>query len=136
MGTSRGWTLVVALVSCVALLGCEKKTEHVLGAILPVTGVGAAYGADIKRGMELELEAINDAGGINGLPLRIVFELPGALEVVSCIAADVDVGRSLPALFTPDLKPMPISSLEQVATAFANNAQTDISQAYLRIVVN
>jgi branched-chain amino acid transport system substrate-binding protein len=99
MGTSRGWNVVVVLVSCVALLGCEKKTEHVLGAILPVTGVGAAYGADIKRGMELELEAINDAGGINGLPLRIVFEDSGSDPAQGEAAARRLIGESrVPAI--------------------------------------
>ncbi len=67
---------------------------------------------------------------------RIVFELRGALETIGCIATDDDMGESSPAMLTPDLTPIPVESLEQVASIFASNAKTEISQAYLRVQVN
>jgi len=45
-----------------------------IGAILPLTGDSATYGSTLKRGMDLALEEVNAKGGINGKPLRIVYE--------------------------------------------------------------
>ncbi|MGD8376320.1 MAG: ABC transporter substrate-binding protein [Acidobacteriota bacterium] len=78
---NRSWKIaVVALVLAVGLLtpGCESRTEYVLGAVLPLSGSGASYARDIKQGIELGLEEINAAGGIDGLPLRVIFEDSGS----------------------------------------------------------
>jgi branched-chain amino acid transport system substrate-binding protein len=46
----------------------------VIGAINPLKGTNAVQGRDMKRGEELALDEINAAGGINGRPLKIVWE--------------------------------------------------------------
>jgi branched-chain amino acid transport system substrate-binding protein len=46
----------------------------VIGSIGPLTGTNAVQGLDMKRGEELALEEINAAGGINGNPLKIIWE--------------------------------------------------------------
>ncbi|UCF85540.1 MAG: ABC transporter substrate-binding protein [Desulfobacteraceae bacterium] len=46
----------------------------VIGSIGPLTGTNAVQGLDMKRGEELALEEINAAGGINGSPLKIIWE--------------------------------------------------------------
>ncbi len=45
-----------------------------IGSISPLTGTNAVQGLDMKRGEELALEEINAAGGINGNPLKIIWE--------------------------------------------------------------
>ena len=45
-----------------------------IGSISPLTGTNAVQGLDMKRGEELALEEINAAGGINGKPLKIIWE--------------------------------------------------------------
>ena len=57
-------------------LGCMKKSENEIkvGAILPLTGDNAIYGVSIKKGMDLGLEEVNKANGINGKKLVILFE--------------------------------------------------------------
>jgi branched-chain amino acid transport system substrate-binding protein len=45
-----------------------------IGSIGPLTGTSAVQGLDMKRGEELALEEINAAGGINGNPLKIIWE--------------------------------------------------------------
>ena len=45
-----------------------------IGSIGPLTGTNAVQGLDMKRGEELALEEINAAGGINGNPLKIIWE--------------------------------------------------------------
>ena len=46
----------------------------VVGVCGPLTGQYAQYGAQWKKGFDLALEEINAGGGINGRPLKYVFE--------------------------------------------------------------
>ena len=48
-----------------------------LGFQLHRTGIGAAYGRWYERTAQAALKAVNDAGGINGRPVEIVFEDDG-----------------------------------------------------------
>jgi branched-chain amino acid transport system substrate-binding protein len=52
----------------------EAAEPMTIGAINPVTGTCAVQGRDMKRGEEVALEEINAAGGINGRPLKIIWE--------------------------------------------------------------
>jgi len=55
--------------------GCKKQDAVVkVGAVLPLTGGGASYGVSLKQGMDLAVENINAAGGINGAKLEILYE--------------------------------------------------------------
>ncbi|MBN1460253.1 MAG: ABC transporter substrate-binding protein [Armatimonadetes bacterium] len=48
--------------------------EIVIGSILPLTGDGAAYGIEIKNGIDLAVEQTNAQGGIGGTKLRVIYE--------------------------------------------------------------
>jgi branched-chain amino acid transport system substrate-binding protein len=55
----------------------EKTTKLVaykIGFSGPLSGSGAYYGLAAKEGIELAVEEINRAGGINGAPLEIIYE--------------------------------------------------------------
>ncbi len=60
----------------------EAKTEEkgaagevfVLGGIGPLTGSAAAYGESVKNGIELAVNEINEAGGINEYQVEYYFE--------------------------------------------------------------
>src|ERR1051325_1519295 len=76
-----GLTAVIIAV----LVGCGRDTsqppqslkiapEIVLGASFPLTGDNASYGTDAREGIELALDGINGAGGINGRKIRIIYE--------------------------------------------------------------
>jgi len=53
----------------------DSSTEPIrLGAPLPETGNNSQYGEYFKQGYELRLKEINDAGGIDGRPLELVYE--------------------------------------------------------------
>lgn len=45
-----------------------------IGVSGPLTGNNARYGEQWKKGFDLALDAINDAGGIDGRPLEYIFE--------------------------------------------------------------
>lgn len=53
---------------------CRAARAVVVGAINPLTGPNAIQGSDMQRGEQLALEQINAAGGVNGHPLKILFE--------------------------------------------------------------
>ena len=76
--------LAMIVLLPVALGGCgpqEKEGEMpetiVVGCLEPLTGAHAVFGTEAKVGMEIAVQHINDAGGIEslgGLPLELVVE--------------------------------------------------------------
>lgn len=72
----------VLLISALFLASCSTATESptdsnapiVIGGIAPLTGGGAVYGLPVMHTANLAAEEINQAGGINGRELRIVWE--------------------------------------------------------------
>src|SRR5579864_4923761 len=42
-----------------------------LGAILSLTGAGGVYGPSSQKGMDLAVETINSAGGVNGAKIAL-----------------------------------------------------------------
>lgn len=71
--------LLVALVAGAAAW-LEVDTAHAqsgvwrFGAVLVLSGDGAVYGRSQREGLELARDTLNEAGGINGLPVEIIFE--------------------------------------------------------------
>jgi len=72
--------VAIILVSLLILsLGCGKKDEGVIkiGVIAPLTGPIAPYGENIKDGVMLAVDEINEQGGVKGKPIRVIFEDEG-----------------------------------------------------------
>jgi peptidoglycan hydrolase-like protein with peptidoglycan-binding domain len=66
----------------------------------------------------------------------IVFDRHGASEQVLCLAALSELGVRLPPqLQTPDLAPMPVRSLDEVATAYRQLGNPQLAEARLPIRV-
>ena len=77
-----------AAVMALGLAGCgEKKSENsnagsgdfpngtlVIGGIGPTTGPAAQYGIAVKNGVQLAVDEINEAGGVNGMKLELNFQ--------------------------------------------------------------
>ncbi|MCB2199032.1 penicillin-binding protein activator [bacterium] len=71
--------IVVVIVTAAALVLILRKPgagdqDITVGALLPLTGQGAAYGEAAKSGMDLALQQVNSSGGIDGKTLRIIYE--------------------------------------------------------------
>lgn len=78
------WSLVLA----VALAGAPcRAQEFRVGALLNLTGPGARWGENARRGIELAQEQLNSAGGISGAPLRVFFEDARSGDLAACAAA-------------------------------------------------
>ena len=68
---------VMAAISAaaLALVGCNSKSSTIkIGSIGPLTGNYAVYGGDCKNGIELAVNEINAAGGINGQQIELIAE--------------------------------------------------------------
>lgn len=81
------WKLLFIPALLLALAGCvqvyeDQKTEgtaatgepYVLGALLPLSGEGAAYGLPAQKVLQIAAENINNAGGIGGRPIKLEFD--------------------------------------------------------------
>lgn len=80
--------ITIIMVALLLLTGCgngedkltgdgvkEKTAETIrIGAILPLSGDAAAYGQPAQKVVDLAVEEINKAGGINGKDLKVIYE--------------------------------------------------------------
>ena len=57
-----------------APLAAEKPQVYKVGFISHLTGDAAVYGQSLKMGTELAVDVINEAGGINGVPVEVIYE--------------------------------------------------------------
>ena len=58
-----------------AFVGCNSKSSTIkIGSIGPLSGNYAVYGGDCKNGIELAVNEINAAGGVNGQLLELIAE--------------------------------------------------------------
>ena len=82
----RNWLVGLLIVGFVSVFGCQppdKNTSETqtkvqkelkVAVAAPYTGGAAAFGEMIRRGAELRENEINEAGGINGMKLTLLFE--------------------------------------------------------------
>lgn len=76
---TKVWVGIVALllvlsVTLVLLNGNSDSSKVTIGAIMPLTGDVASYGIAIKQGVELAVQKINHEGGVNNLPIAVLYE--------------------------------------------------------------
>lgn len=69
----RNWFVGLLIIGIASILGCSSQPEVRVAVAGPFTGNAAAFGEMIKRGAELRAKHINEAGGINGRQLTLVF---------------------------------------------------------------
>ena len=82
----RNWLVGLLIVGFVSVFGCQPpdknksetqtkvQKELKVAVAAPYTGGAAAFGEMIRRGAELRENEINEAGGINGMKLTLLFE--------------------------------------------------------------
>lgn len=61
---------LLALTSC----GSKDSNEIVIGGIFPLSGGVAVYGVECKKGIDLAIEEINAAGGVDGKNFKLISE--------------------------------------------------------------
>ncbi len=63
-----------ALASCGESNNTGDAATLKIGCSGPLTGGAAQYGNSVKNGVELAVKEINEAGGVNGIKLEVLFE--------------------------------------------------------------
>jgi branched-chain amino acid transport system substrate-binding protein len=87
--------LAITLVGCSAgatsteQSGAGKASAEPIkiGAIVSLTGTYAGLGDPEKKTIEMEVKRINEAGGVNGRPIEVIFEDDGTDEAKAVAAA-------------------------------------------------
>lgn len=72
-------TIIVLVILGIIILNItfspSKTTDEIkIGVILPLTGIASLHGQNEKQGIDLAVEEINKAGGINGRSIKIIYE--------------------------------------------------------------
>src|ERR1700710_505843 len=49
------------------------KDEILIGSVLDLSGPVAAIGVPVREGQDMAIQAANDAGGVNGRKIRIIY---------------------------------------------------------------
>lgn len=87
--------LAVLLVGCTPIQdsgteagsGASEASPVKIGAIVSLTGTYAGLGDPEKKTIEMEVARINEAGGINGRPVEVIFEDDATDEAKAVAAA-------------------------------------------------
>lgn len=66
-------TLAATLLATLALASCGGEQKLKIGVAGPLTGKDAVFGAQLKYGAEQAVADINEAGGLNGQKLELVY---------------------------------------------------------------
>ena len=68
--------VLLLVVMTVSFVGCSKADSDTIkiGGVFPLSGPVAVYGIEAKNGIELAIEEINAADGVNGKMLELVGE--------------------------------------------------------------
>ena len=71
--------VALAATMALGLAGCnnsenEDSGKLIIGGIGPITGGAAQYGIAEKNGIQLAVDEINEAGGVNGMKLELNFQ--------------------------------------------------------------
>lgn len=71
----------VFLIVAAIVIGCKEEPKiYRLGALVPLSGEAEGYGQQVKNGLTLAMNQINDAGGINKRKIDLFIEDDGSDE--------------------------------------------------------
>lgn len=104
MNASHRLIVLLLALGIVGAVGCSKTVD--VGAVISRTGPGATYGDSVAKGLDLALEHINDAGGLNGKPLQLIYvddqsHIDVGLEVTEKLISEDGVRVIIGAVTSP-----------------------------------
>ncbi len=100
MGNRIRFTILILAAGALSLIGCAPS-EIPIGAVISETGAAGVYGDDVKKGLDLALTEINDEGGLDGTPFKLIYRDDGTnpdqgvqavLELIEQFDVDVIIG--------------------------------------------
>jgi len=121
-------------VFCCLLAGTVSAETVKIGAVQPLSGKISVYGEGFQRAINLAVEEVNQAGGIKGKNLEVVYEdnLSTAQGSVSALQKLISIEK-LPVIIGPAassnfLAACPIAQREKTIFIGAESAASDISK--------
>jgi len=133
MSIFRRCAILTVAVLGIALAGCSKTVP--VGAVISETGAAASYGGKVKKGLDLAVEEINAAGGLNGKSLELVYRDDATnqevgRQVTQELIDQVGVGAIIGAVSSSvTLAIAPICEAEKVILLSPTASTPDITQA-------
>jgi branched-chain amino acid transport system substrate-binding protein len=121
--------------STLELAPAVAEPEIEIGALLPLSGSTAAYGENARSGIDLAVEEINDAGGINGVKVRVIYMDTKAMTDVGVTAFEQLIeDRSISAVIGPmsssvTLAVAPLAEAERVVLVSPSASNPEITTA-------
>ena len=73
MSCLRGFALILSVLA-IGLLTTGCSSDIVIGAVISESGSVESYGLHVKKGMDLAVEEINAAGGVNGGNITLIYK--------------------------------------------------------------
>ncbi|MBM4388859.1 MAG: ABC transporter substrate-binding protein, partial [Deltaproteobacteria bacterium] len=133
--------LICGLSAALILIGvggCEKRGPDArapikLGAIVPLTGEAALYGNNTRKGIELAVHEANQAGGVSGREVAVVFEDSKAQAKEGVSAAQKLISQDrVPVIFddavsSVALAVLPIADKAGVVVISSGSTNPDLS---------
>ncbi len=124
----------ILLLSAILFSGILYAEDTVtVGSVTPLTGKLSAYGEGFQKAMLLALDEVNAAGGVNGKPMKIIFEdnQSTAKDSVSAIQKLITV-HHMPVIFGPAassnfLAVCPIAEKNKTVLIGAQSAASEIT---------
>ena len=109
MKTFKQLTLIAALAAAAPVALAQQgisKTEIVIGSIQDLSGPIAGFGKQVRYGMMLRVDEINEQGGINGRKLNLIqyddaYSPPKAVEQVRKLVEGDEVLFTFQIIGTP-----------------------------------
>jgi branched-chain amino acid transport system substrate-binding protein len=133
MSIFRRCAILTLAVVGIVLAGCSKTVQ--IGAVISETGAAASYGGRVKKGMDLAVEEINAAGGLNGKSLELVYRDDATnpevgRQVTQELIDEVGVGAIIGAVSSAvTVAIAPICESERVILLSPTASTPDITQA-------
>jgi branched-chain amino acid transport system substrate-binding protein len=80
---------ILSLILFAFIFSCKEEAKVLrIGALIPQSGTLEPYGRNVKNGLTLALNQINDMGGVGGKKLDLIFEDDGSDEKVAVRKAE------------------------------------------------
>jgi len=134
-------------VGFVSLLGCPQKRHEVItrtalspdmvriGSLIPLTGKCRTFGENVRRGIELAVEKINNAGGIDGRKIAVLYEddhceASYGIEAINRLLAEGAVSAIIGAVVSPvTLAVAPIAESHKIILISPTSTNTRLRNA-------
>src|SRR5690606_16307772 len=93
-GTMLSRVLAVLLITTAGVALAQEPVQ--IGVITSITGRFAEFGEQHQAGVQIALEDVNAAGGINGAPVEVIWEDDTSEVNAAIAAAERLVNRGVP----------------------------------------